>query len=181
MKKLLSILIILAMTLALSSCHRVVSCVRFMVDDEIYDTYIGPSSGIELPTLEDRDGMEFVGWYIMLDGKITIITEDNVDDYFGIFPILTLYAAYSVEVGDDTDTDVGDDGGDTSLPDSGSDNHADNNQNDNDQNGGESSDGDEEDDDNLDHIEPGDPWDDVGGDDEYEDGSNVDSDGWTDL
>ena len=161
---------IFAIALSLTSCHRLVSRVEFVVDGEVVNTHVGPSSGLNFLAIE-REGYDFAGWYTAEGGEGERVSKENVGDYFGFLPILKLYAHF-VEKGiaddnpsDNDDTENPDNTEEPEIP-------SEPDAPDNPSNPG--------DDENLDNIEPGDPWDDIEQEDPNEnDGSNVDNGGWT--
>jgi hypothetical protein len=157
MKKIFSLLLIIAISLSLSSCHRIVSRVEFVVDGEVVETYFGPSRGLTLFAIE-REGYEFYGWYTAEGGEGEKVTNDSIGNYFGFFPTLRLYG-HLVAITSTPDTP-----GENQPPTTPS--------------NPENPDSDE----NLDNIEPGDPWDDVVPDDSNKGGEGtVDGGGWTDV
>ena len=96
MKKALSIVLLMTLILSLTSCHRLISTVRFVIDGEVVETYRGSSKSIKFPTPKEKEGMEFYGWLTEEYLDDNLVTEENIGKYFGFWPSLTLYAHYVV-------------------------------------------------------------------------------------
>lgn len=97
MKRIISALLLLAMTLSLFSCHRVISSVKFVVDGEVIETYSGSSENVKFPTPKEKEGMVFYGWLTDEYLDDNLVTEENIGKHFGFWPTLTLYAHYIVD------------------------------------------------------------------------------------
>lgn len=99
MKKILSFVLLLTLTISLASCHKIRTTVNFVVDGEVVESYTGSSKNIEFPTPDGKDGMEFSGWFTDPNGGDEI-NRDNVDEYLSFFSALTLYAQFVQPEGD---------------------------------------------------------------------------------
>lgn len=101
MKRIISALLLLIVTLSLFSCHRVISSIEFVVDGEVMETYNGSSRDVKFPTPKEKAGMVFYGWLTDEYLDDNLVTEDNVGEYFGFWPVLKLYAHYIVDEAQD--------------------------------------------------------------------------------
>ena len=117
MKKVISLLLLLAMALTLAACADKNVTVKFVADGAVVENYCGATDNMKFPTPAQKDNMNFVGWFTEEVGGVQV-TLENIDEHLNGAKELILYAVYEAEEDNSNNESNGEDQG-TTKPDGG--------------------------------------------------------------